>query len=57
MNRLFRTPEGKKIPGLCVADTSAYTIEIVKMYLETELGTKKFSEAYKFLEVSYKSVH
>ncbi len=47
----FRTPEGKPIPGLSEKDSPAYAIEIAKVYLERELGERKFAEAYRFLEV------
>lgn len=47
----FVTPEGKPVPGMSPRDSAGYVIEVVKMYLEKELGDKKFAEAYRFLEV------
>jgi len=49
----FKTPEGNPIPGLKPSDSVGASIEIVKMYLEKELGDQKFTEAYRFLEVNF----
>lgn len=47
----FRTPEGNEVPGLSPTASAPTNIEIAKMYLEKELGERRFSEAYRFLEV------
>ncbi len=47
------TPEGTPLPGSSEVHSDGDLIELLKLYLETELGDDTFSQAYQFLKVHF----
>ena len=46
----FLTPDGQKLPGLSEHDSIGYRIEALRVYLEQQLGSDTFIDAYKMLQ-------
>ena len=51
------TPEGTPVPGSADVRSDGDLIELLQLYLETELGDDTFAQAYQFLKVHRLLMH